>query len=79
MWANLTIFLSGIIIGMTLMWFLTKNEIGDDYKINKPKVKGENNSMKISQENSSPNKISGFFNKKDKKFMSFLRKRKKIK
>lgn len=41
----------GIIAGCYIQYSLLKNNIGDDYEINRPKIKGENNILDIKQKN----------------------------
>jgi hypothetical protein len=39
--------LIGVVAGMVIMFFMVRGQIGDDYKISKPKVKGRGNSLRV--------------------------------
>lgn len=56
----------GVIIGMVLMFQMVKGRIGDEYEINKPKVRGKGNALDVSQVNKKK-RILGIFNRKNKK------------
>lgn len=45
--STLSAILLGIIAGMVIMFLLVRSSIGDDYTLKKPKVKGQNNLLKI--------------------------------
>lgn len=64
MWNNIGLLAIGCICGMTFMWFLVKPALGDDYKINRPKVKGRNNMLDVTQNNEPKKKRFGFLRKK---------------
>ena len=54
MYKELFILAIGIILGILLMYFIVKSEIGDDYEIYKPKQRGNSNRMTIDQKNIKP-------------------------
>lgn len=56
----------GVIIGMVLMFQMVKGRLGDDYEINKPKVRGHGNALDVSQVNQKKC-ILGIFKRKNKK------------
>lgn len=66
MWDYIAIGVIGILIGSYLgFWFqglILKPMIGDDFEINKPKIKGQNNELKIDQQNI----VKRIFNRKNK-------------
>jgi len=66
---------SGIPLGMLIQGKLLKPLIGDQYEINKPKVRGEGNTMLIEQENED-NTTPDNKKKEKKKFFSKIFKRK---
>lgn len=49
----------GLISGMIIQGLILRPSIGDDYEINKPKVKGKDNTLLIEQEREKDKK--GFF------------------
>jgi glycerol-3-phosphate acyltransferase PlsY len=72
MWKEITFILIGFILGSVsfsyIILSLLKNMIGDDYEINKPKVKGENNLLQVFQSNKKENKSKDANNKRIKLF-----------
>lgn len=66
MWDKIGLILIGFIFGMVAMWYLMKPALGDDYEINRPKVKGRNNVLEVDQNNSPKKKRFQFLRKKKK-------------
>lgn len=64
MWYEIALIFFGFIFGMITMWFLVKPALGDDYEINRPKVKGRNNILDVAQNNESKKKRFRFLRKK---------------
>ena len=46
----LVVLFVGIVLGMVIMWFLMRGELGDEYDIKKSKVRGRDNTQQISQQ-----------------------------
>ena len=65
----------GLILGFIIQAKLMKPLIGDDFEINRPKVKGENNLLQVLQNNKKESKTSEEVKKK--RFKIFKRKNKK--
>lgn len=51
MWVYIAVFFIGVSAGMVLMFYMRKSEVGDDYQIIKPKVRGKGNELKVDQQN----------------------------
>jgi glycerol-3-phosphate acyltransferase PlsY len=77
MWKEITFILIGFILGSIsfsyIILSLLKSMIGDDYEINKPKVKGENNLLQVFQSNKKENNSK---DANDKRIKLFKRKNK---
>jgi hypothetical protein len=66
MWYEIALIFFGFICGMITMWYLVKPALGDDYEINRPKVKGRNNILDVVQNNEPKKKRFQFLRKKKK-------------